>query len=107
MNNIKYSWKIENLLKKNTDNLEDVIYSISWTYTALDLTRNVPTSISSSISLEIPVNSEGFIPFEQLTESQVTNWIKENVNYEKLNENLMKQIEYNKNLVHAPNFPWN
>lgn len=107
MENIKYSWRIENFLKKNTDNLENVIYSISWTYTALDLTKNMPTSISSNISLEIPVSSENFIPYEQLTESQVINWIKENVNHERLNENIMKQIEYNRNLIHSPNFPWN
>lgn len=106
MENIKYSWRIENFLKKNTDNLENVIYVITWTYTALDLTNNTPTSISSNISLEIPVSSDNFIPYEQLTESQVINWIKENVNHERLNENIMKQIEHNRNLVHSPNFPW-
>jgi len=26
MENLKYSWKIENFLKKNTENLENVIY---------------------------------------------------------------------------------
>lgn len=107
MENIKYSWRIENFLKKNTDNLENVIYVITWTYTALDLTNNTPTAITSNINLEIPTSSEGFIPYEQLAESQIINWLKENVNIERLNEKIMKQIEHNRSLVHAPNFPWN
>lgn len=106
MNNIKYSWRIENLLKKNTENLENVIYSITWTRTSLDLSTNTPTSISSQINLAVPVNSEGFVPYDQLTEQQVIGWIEDSVDLERLNENIMKQIEHNRNLVHSPNFPW-
>lgn len=107
MTDIKYSWKIENFLKKNTDNLENVIYSITWNRTAVDLTNNIPTSICSSINLEIPTNVEGFIPYEQLTEKNIIEWLNQHVNLEKLDQKLVEQIEYNRSLVHSPNFPWN
>lgn len=107
MENLKYSWKIENFLKKNTENLENVIYSITWTRTAVDPTNNTPTSICSTIPLEVPVNAEGFIPYEQLTEQNIIAWLDENTDHEKLNKRLLDQIEYNRSLVHAPSFPWN
>ena len=107
MENLKYSWKIENFLKKNTENLENVIYSITWTRTAVDPTNNIPTSICSTTSLEVPVNAEGFVPYEQLTEQNIIAWLDENVEQEKLNKRLWGQIEHNRSLVHAPNFPWN
>lgn len=107
MIDIKYSWKIENFLKKNTDSLTNVIYSITWNRTAVDLTNNIPTSICSPINLEIPVDSEGFIPYEQLTEQNIVDWLNQHVNLEKLDQKLAEQIEYNRCLVHSPNFPWN
>jgi len=107
MENLKYSWKIENFLKKNTENLENVIYSITWTRTAVDPTNNIPTSICSTIPLEVPVNAEGFVPYEQLTEQNIIAWLDENVELEKLNKRLWDQIEHNRSLVHAPSFPWN
>lgn len=107
MENLKYSWKIENFLKKNTENLENVIYSITWTRTAVDPTNNTPTSICSTIPLEVPVNAEGFIPYEQLTEQNIIAWLDENTDHEKLNKRLWGQIEHNRSLVHAPSFPWN
>jgi hypothetical protein len=107
MDNIKYCWKIENLLKKNTDNLENVIYNITWNRCAVDLTNNIATSLCSSLVLEIPTNYEGFIPYEQLKEEDVINWLNENINLEKLDEKLEDQIQYNRSLVHPPNFPWN
>jgi hypothetical protein len=107
MENLKYSWKIENFLKKNTENLENVIYSITWTRTAVDPTNNIPTSICSTIPLEVPVNAEGFVPYEQLTEQNIIAWLDENVDLEKLNTRLWGQIEHNRSLVHAPSFPWN
>jgi hypothetical protein len=107
MENLKYSWKIENFLKKDTENLENVIYSITWTRTAVDPTNNTPTSICSTIPLEVPVNAEGFIPYEQLTEQNIIAWLDENTDLEKLNKRLWDQIEHNRSVVHSPNFPWN
>ena len=107
MENLKYSWRIENLLKKDTENLENVIYSITWTRTAVDPTNNTSTSVASSINLEIPVNGQGFIPYEQLTEQNIIAWLEENIDQERLNRRLWDQIEYNRSVVHAPNFPWN
>jgi hypothetical protein len=107
MENLKYSWRIENFLKKNTENLENVIYSITWTRTAVDPTNNTPTSICSTIPLEVPVNAEGFIPYEQLTEQNIIAWLDENIDLEKLNKRLWDQIEHNRSLVQPPNFPWN
>ena len=110
MENLKYSWKIENFLKKNTENLENVIYSITWTRTAVDPTNNIPlhlASINSNTSLEIPVNDENFIPYEELTEQNIIDWLDENIDCEKLDKKLLDQIEYDRSLVQSPNFPWN
>lgn len=105
--NIKYSWRIDSFLRKDTENLQNVIYSITWTRTALDLNSNLATSISSNIFLEVPINSEEFIPYDQITQQKVIEWIEDDVDLERLTENLMKNIEHNRRVVHSPEFPWN
>lgn len=112
MTDINYSWKIESFLKKDTENLKNVIFSITWTRTAVDSTNNTTTSVStasvsSTIALELPVNADGFVPYEKLTEQNIIDWLDENIDQEKLNKRLWDQIEYNRSLVQPTNFPWN
>jgi hypothetical protein len=107
MNNIEYSWKINSLNKKNTELYDDVIYNVVWTRTALDLETNISTSVSSNLQLEIPIESEVFVPYSNLSENTIIEWILSKIDIEKLEENLQKQIEYNKSLVVESKFPWN
>jgi hypothetical protein len=107
MSNIEYSWKINSLNKKNTELHNDVIYNVVWTRSGLDLETNIATSVTSNLQLEIPIESEVFVPYSNLSENIIIEWILSKIDIEKVEENIQKQIEYNKSLVVESQFPWN
>jgi hypothetical protein len=47
-----------------------------------------------------------YVPFEELTQSQVVGWVKEALNKDEIESNLAAQIEAQKNPVIKSGLPW-
>lgn len=92
---ITYTWKITGIKTKNTNGLTDAVIQTYWTKTGRDENGNEGV-FSGATPIVISENTEGFIPFDQLTEEQVLEWIKPQVtgHYEDhVNAQILKQID--------------
>ncbi len=75
-----YTWTINKLdVHPTEDSLSDVVYNIHWTYTAtsdqLDASGNPYTAEAIGTSNVSKPNPEDFTSFDDLTQSQVEDWL--------------------------------
>jgi hypothetical protein len=57
-------------------NLQDVVYNINWTLTALTEANNTPYTVETYGSVVVPPpDPEDFTPYDQLTKDQVVGWL--------------------------------
>lgn len=96
---IQYTWKV-NQLKRRLDT--GLVFNASYQVSATDGEINAETS--GSVSLGEP-DPESFIPYEDLTENVVLNWIYGKVGIEMENQ-LAEIIENQKNPKEAIGLPW-
>lgn len=108
---ITYTWKIVELKVKDHEDLENVVVQTHWEKIGTDENDNTGTFKGATpLSLE-NVNFENFIPFEQLTESQVLQWIQNivssNSTYEEhINSCILKEIFLKNNPIVEKTLPW-
>lgn len=86
MSNIIFEWKIINLFRHSSD---DMIYSIEWQLDATDS----PNTVSASGSVGLKPSSE-FIPFIDLTQELVIDWLLAALGAE-------QQLEYENGLAES------
>lgn len=73
MEEVIYSWLFSNFRVQRVQNtLEDVIITVDWRRVAQSDT--LTADIYGQVSLTTP-DPENFIPFDQITEQQVTDWV--------------------------------
>ena len=112
MSNITYTWKLTSLKNRQDSELGAVVLQTYWQKIGTDEEGN-----SGSFSGATPfdpknINKDSFVPFNQLTEEIVLNWIKAVVtgSYEEhVNEQILRQINEKKNPivdVSENSFPW-
>lgn len=63
-------------------------------------------STSGVTTLSRETKSPDFIPFEDLTEEVVVNWVKQNVDTESIEANLLAQIAQQKTPKETSGLPW-
>lgn len=81
-----YNLNIVKLDVKVSDNgLSDVVYVVHWKYTATS-EDELFTSTTSGIANIASPDPENFIPFEDLTQSQVEGWVESAVDLEKFRD---------------------
>jgi len=96
---IQYTWKVTQLKRKlDTGLVFNAFYEVSATDGEFSAETN------GRVSLGQP-DSENFIPYEDLTESVVLNWVYEKVGKEMENL-LLENIENQKNPKEASGLPW-
>ena len=108
MDNIIYLWKIHAISKKNTSNLNEVVYKIVWSKIGTDKDGFKGTH-KTSTELVLPNNQDYFVSYEELTEEIIIDWIKNTVNQEQVNYNIYNEIQNSKSFpveVLDGNFPW-
>ena len=95
-----YTWKINQLdAKINEDGLENVIYTIHWSYFATDDSEQ-PIQVSLIGTLSVKYNEgDPFIPYADLTKDEVIGWLDAGLDVEGMKINLDNQIELIKNPV--------
>ena len=104
-----YEWKINQLEAKiHEDGLDNVIYTIHWTYIATDDSEE-PISVNSIGTLGVQYNEgDPFIPYSDLTKDDVINWLNAGLDVNSMKISLDKKIELIKNPVNEILIPnWN
>lgn len=107
---ITYTWKITGLKTKDVDGKPSAIVQTYWTKTGVDENGNEGTFTGATPFTVDPTDDSGpFIPFNELTEDDVIDWIKTVVvgNYEEhVNGKIQEQIDSKINPVVEAKLPW-
>ena len=70
-----YTWKILSMkVLEEVDNLKNVVVLVSWSYTCDYMEKS--NTICGDVNLTLPEDSETFIPFEDLKETDVIAWVE-------------------------------
>jgi len=78
---VNYYWNILNINTSSMNDLENVVVSISWQAIITGTSHIV--SANGAVFLD-PPNIENFISFDQLTQTQFENWIRDKTDIIKL-----------------------
>lgn len=94
------TWKVTDLLvKPQVDGLTDVVYIVNWLATDTDGVNEVRRGGKT----EVPLPAGGtFVPYDQLTEAQVIDWIKTQLGTEEVSR---IETDLNSQLAYAANPP--
>lgn len=107
---ITYTWKITGLKVKDEGDLTNAVVQSYWTKTGKDEDGNEGTFSGATPFTVNPDDESGpFVPFSQLTEDDVINWVKTVVvgSYEEhVNSQIQKQIDSKKNPITDAKLPW-
>ena len=95
---ITYNWTIANLDHK-TDN--GLVTTAHWRCTAVD--GDYSASVYGTVGFE---GDHPTIPYEELTEANVLDWVYEKLDKDETEANLAAQIEALKNPVQVSGVPW-
>lgn len=103
-------WQVTNLdCRVQEDNLSDVVYCVHWrvSKTEVDGDKTYSASVYSTCSVPGP-NPASFVPYDQLTQEEVLNWIWANgVDKAATEAAVQQQIELQKHpVVVSPPLPW-
>lgn len=113
---LTYEYKITSLKVRNETianiAVENAVVQTYWTLTGTDENGNVGTFSGATPFTADPTDSSGpFIPFDQLTEQDVINWISSvvetNPGYkDHINAQIEKQINEKISPITEPELPW-
>lgn len=106
---ITYTWKITGIKVQDQGPNTNAVVQTYWTKTGQDPEGNSGTFSGATPFNAANVPPESFIPFNQLTEEIVINWVKSFIvdHYEKhINEQIQKDIDRKKNPIKDSALPW-
>ena len=81
---IDYTWTVTAMeAYSDVDDLQDVVFSVSWTMTGEWLSEDSSLYSASAMgitAIELPSNPDGsFTPYDELTELQVLGWVQNTI----------------------------
>lgn len=94
-------WTIANLERNAAD---DGVVVAHWRCTAED--GEYSASAYGTVGFEPDSSAEGFVPFDQLTEANVIEWVQGAVDVEAIESQLAAQIEQQKEPPIVTGLPW-
>jgi hypothetical protein len=113
---MEYTWKITQLTKTNSGDIDNIIVGTRWEVTGTDEDGFSGTFIGATPFTLNTVEPDNFTPYEELTESQVLGWIKNVASgssstsyWGHISERINKAIETEKNIrvsVDSKDLPW-
>jgi hypothetical protein len=92
------TYKINNLERQVSD---DLVITAHWRVDAVDGEHTAGAYGSVGFT-----RGDDFIPFEELTEAQVIDWVKAQLDVEQIESNLANQIEALKEPKSVSGLPW-
>ena len=114
---LTYEWKLTGLKKRDTADLNDLVIGTRWELKGTN-ENDIHGTFSGATPLDIPDADEaGYIPYAELTEEIVLNWIKEHVSgsnpetnyWDHMNGRILKAIDGTKHVtteVQETDLPW-
>lgn len=106
---MEYNWKIQSMYVKNATDLSNVVVKISWIKEGIDTDGSRGSYMNvTTFDLE-SVNPDEFIPYDELEEAVVIEWIKSQISEEAMQgiDALIQKIaDYNKNPEVNVRLPW-
>lgn len=107
---ITYTWKVTSLKTKNEGDYEHAVVQTYWQKIGTDENGNQGTfSGATPFTTSTMPEGQDFVPFSELTEEMVLDWIKAVVvdSYEQhVNEKIQEQIDHHVNPVTEAQMPW-
>lgn len=92
-----FTWTVSAMdCKVSEDGLSNVIQTIHWRYKLTD--EDYSAEIYGAQKMPSP-NPKSFTPYEEVTLSMVTEWLESEMDMDKIKENLINQIELEKNPI--------
>ena len=102
-----YTWKIIEVKTADTENVTDAVVQTYWEKIGTDENGNKGVFSGATPFPQSSINPETFIPYTELTEEIVLEWIQNVVvgSYEEhVNEQIQKQIDLKS--IKQPELPW-
>lgn len=102
----QYKWKILSLwVAPHENNLDNVVKSVDWTFKVLDGTHFGETYKRTGLTSP---STDNYIKYDDLKEETIINWIKNDIDYNKLIMKVDAELEENKfpNVVEKITLPW-
>jgi len=108
---VMISWQITNMGTADLTDFPNAVVSVDWQLTGeqLNSDSNTPYTANRTGTIKIKPIKDQFTPFDQLTENQVINWINVNLGYtrcQELIQEIISNIDYQKNPIQQRNAPW-
>lgn len=113
---MEYTWKITQLTKQNTNDLDNVIIGTRWEVTGTDEDGFSGTFVGATPFDLTTVDPDSFTPYDSLTENQVIGWIQTKVSssaatgyWDHISERIDAAISSEKNIkvaVEKDELPW-
>ena len=103
---ITYSWKVTGMRVIDADDLQNVVVHTKWTKKGIDEDGD-EGSFDGATPLSQTTNTDDFIPFEELTEDIVIEWIQSELTDQvHIDYQIQRQIEMKKNPEIEKKLPW-
>lgn len=105
---MEYNWKVVKLEAKTINDVQGAIFHASWIKTGIN-DQGIEGSYQGTTEFNnLDPLSESFIPFEQLTEEIILDWVKKEINneYENFINELIENEINSKITTYEVNFPW-
>jgi hypothetical protein len=114
---LTYEWKITQIKKTTTNGIDDAIIGTRWEVKGIDANANEGLFTGATPFTLDQINPDNFIPYNELTEEIVLDWIKEYVSgsnratnyWDHISDRINKQIAEKTSTisnVEASNLPW-
>jgi hypothetical protein len=106
---ITYSWKVTGIKTKTVNGIPNTIVHANWEKTGIDDDGTSGTFKGDTPFLLNGILGDTFVPYEQIIEQHVINWIIascEGTYGVEVDKQIAKQIEESKNPVESVNPPW-
>ena len=95
-----FNWTIPQMDRLTSDGF---VVTVHYNVSATDDTYSASTYGTVSYTQE---PGETYVPYDQLTESQVVGWVQTSLGKDTVEANLQSQIDLQKNPVQAAGVPW-
>lgn len=104
---MKYNLKIIGMRASDATELKKAIISVNWCKTGTDENGVTGEFFGVSEFKLADISPEEFVPYEELTEEIVIEWIKDKIfDTDYVDRMIVQQIEKKKNAEYPINLPW-
>jgi len=107
---INYTWKIHSLTKRTINTVDSVVFTVVWEKFGI-ADDGYSGSVKSAANFNIvDIDENFFVPYDQLTEEIIIDWVKNFIDEDSVNQGIEIEIEKARSgwmQVSEDYFPWN